>query len=626
MSPVIVLGIEAGGTKTVAIAAAEGRLLKRVEFGPGNLRILNDEQLGALFETIATEFVQPAALGVGMAGLRDRADHHRLAAVLAKYWPGVPFRLAHDLETGLRAGPPAPSAKARVYVLSGTGSCCYGRNDRDETAKLGGWGHILGDKGSGYEIGLRALKAIVYYLDRDGLWTDLGKRVLRRLLLNDPNELVSWVQTAKKDEIAGLAIEVFAAAAGGDKIARDILEGAVSTLSKDAVACARRLATRGPVQFVLGGSVLLKQPAFASELGNQIKERWPEAMVQPLEMESAWGAVDLGQEAVDSGILPKVKRVRPKRRSGIFVPPFVPGTSPTEQRNPRTMKLDQLPSSTAVRIFLNEEGRVIPALRRRSSEIVRAVEMVSDALEHGGRLFYIGAGSSGRLGVLDASECPPTFRADSEQIQGIIAGGQRALWQAVEGAEDDAEAGWRAVEFRGVREGDVLVGIAASGRTPFVWGGLAAARKHGAKTILLCFNPSLKIPRRERPDLLVAVDLGPEALTGSTRLKSGTATKLILNLLSTLAMVRLGKVVSNLMVDLNPSNVKLRDRAIRIVRELTGCSEEEAQSALGQSGWRVKEAWKSLQALPASASVRAESSSPQTARGRSSRSSKRGRK
>jgi N-acetylmuramic acid 6-phosphate etherase len=182
-------------------------------------------------------------------------------------------------------------------------------------------------------------------------------------------------------------------------------------------------------------------------------------------------------------------------------------------------------------------------------------------------------------------------------IQGIMAGGQRALWQAVEGAEDDAGAGASALRFRELQPRDLVIGIAASGRTPFVWGALGLARMIGAKSILLCFNPSLKIERAHRPDLVIAPDLGPEILTGSTRLKSGTATKLMLNMISTIAMVRMGKVISNLMVDLNPSNVKLRDRAVRIVRELTGCSAERARAALERNGWVVKSAWAELRKM-----------------------------
>jgi N-acetylmuramic acid 6-phosphate etherase len=198
--------------------------------------------------------------------------------------------------------------------------------------------------------------------------------------------------------------------------------------------------------------------------------------------------------------------------------------------------------------------------------------------------------------MLDASECPPTFSVGPETVQGIIAGGHPALWQSSEGAEDDAAAGARAVRFRGVSARDFVVGLAASGRTPFVWGALHAARRAGARTALICFNPRLRFARGTRPDLVLAPCVGPEVLTGSTRLKAGTATKLLLNIISTLAMVRLGKVVENLMVDVRPTNAKLRDRAVRIVQTLTGVPAETARAALARSGWRVKAAWRRLRA------------------------------
>ncbi len=268
--------------------------------------------------------------------------------------------------------------------------------------------------------------------------------------------------------------------------------------------------------------------------------------------------------------------------------------SPTEQRNPRSLSLDRLSIAEAIVLMVGEDEKIPPAILAERKKIEEAVKLIGRAFKQGGRLFYVGAGTSGRLGVLDASECPPTFRASLELVQGIIAGGRRALWESVEGAEDDPMAGARAIQFRGVNRKDVVIGIAASGRTPFVWGALWEARRRGAKTILLCFNPHLKIPRSLQPHLVIAPNVGPEILTGSTRLKSGTATKLILNMFTTLAMVRAGKVASNLMVDLNPSNAKLRDRAVRIVRELSGADEATATEALEKSGWVVKEAWRRL--------------------------------
>ncbi len=241
-------------------------------------------------------------------------------------------------------------------------------------------------------------------------------------------------------------------------------------------------------------------------------------------------------------------------------------------------------------MMLSEDAGVPKKLLGERRRIERVIRAAVRALRQGGRLFYVGAGTSGRLGVLDASECPPTFRTSPEMVQGIIAGGQKALWRSVEGAEDDAEAGARAMEFRGVTARDVVVAIAASGTTPFVWGALGAARQCHATTVLVCFNPFLHIPRALRPTIVIAPNLGPEVLTGSTRLKAGTATKLLLNMFTTLAMVGLGKVRSNLMVDLNPANVKLRDRAVRIVEALAKTDYSTAQEALERSGWVIKKA------------------------------------
>ncbi|MCX8107254.1 MAG: N-acetylmuramic acid 6-phosphate etherase, partial [Verrucomicrobiae bacterium] len=223
-------------------------------------------------------------------------------------------------------------------------------------------------------------------------------------------------------------------------------------------------------------------------------------------------------------------------------------------------------------------------------KLARAVRVIARRLKLGGRLFYVGAGTSGRLGVLDASECPPTFSVSPELVQAIIAGGQQAIWSSVEGAEDDFFAGERALRFRGVTRKDVVLGIAASGRTAFVWGALDAARKAGAYTMLLCFNPRLRFAAGARPDLVINPEVGPEVLTGSTRLKAGTATKLVLNIISTLVMVRLGKVIGNLMADVNPANAKLRDRARRIVEQLAGVDARTAQTALERSGWVVRRA------------------------------------
>lgn len=595
----MILGIECGGTHTVALRC-QGRNVQEWRGGPANLRLLSDARLRRHFRAICQALGTADAIGIGMAGARTETDWARIRRVAAAVWPGVPCLATNDLETALAASSPPlspqPSALPQILVLSGTGSCCYGRAPGGKVARMGGWGHILGDKGSGFEIGLRALKAVVFYWDRDGDWTPLGRRLLRALQLNEPNDFIGWVQSAGKADIAALAVEVFAAAAKGDAIARDILEGAASSLAKDAVSCARKLARAGePVRFVFAGGVLLKQPKFARKVAQQIGTLWPGAVCAPLKRGSVWGAVELARRAFADSCSSRRKEA-PASQSAIEAPWDVRhiAASPTEQRHPRSRDLDRLSVAGAIRLMLDEDARIPRAILPELPKIEWAVNRIARAFKSGGRLFYVGAGTSGRLGILDASECPPTFRADPEMVQAIMAGGQRAIWQPVEGAEDDPTAGAEAVRFRGVGKGDVLVGIAASGRTPFVWGALWEAKKRGATTVLLCFNPNLRVGRSQRPHQIIAPNLGPEILTGSTRLKSGTATKLILNMFTTLAMVRIGKVIGNLMVDLNPSNVKLRDRAVRIVRQLTGADEPAAREALEKSGWVVKKAWRRL--------------------------------
>ncbi|MGH7563070.1 MAG: N-acetylmuramic acid 6-phosphate etherase, partial [Gemmatimonadota bacterium] len=249
----------------------------------------------------------------------------------------------------------------------------------------------------------------------------------------------------------------------------------------------------------------------------------------------------------------------------------------TEKINPRTTDLDTLETRQILDRIHAEDGRALEAVEEVLGEVARAVEMVVEAFRSGGRLIYVGAGTSGRLGVLDASECPPTFGTDPEMVQGTIAGGRDALVRAVEGAEDVPADGAAAVAGRGVGPSDVILGIAAGSTTPYVIGALREARQRRARTVLLACVPVEDIEIAGEVDLVIAPLTGPEVVAGSTRMKAGTATKLILNMLTTTAMVRLGKTYGNLMVDLRIGSEKLVDRGRRIVRDLLGVSEAEAE-------------------------------------------------
>jgi N-acetylmuramic acid 6-phosphate etherase len=260
----------------------------------------------------------------------------------------------------------------------------------------------------------------------------------------------------------------------------------------------------------------------------------------------------------------------------------------TEQPNPQSTHIDRLSALEIVQIMNAEDATVAAVVRAALPEIARAVEAAADRLRRGGRMIYVGAGTSGRLGMLDAVECVPTFSTEPDMVQALIAGGMAALTQAVEGAEDDPDAGRRDLLALNVTERDIVVGIAASGRTPYVLGALAAANERGAVTVgIACNAPS---PVLEAAQINIAAPVGPEVIAGSTRLKAGTAQKMILNMLSTATMISLGKVYGNRMVDVKVTNQKLADRARRIVSEVVGVDEEQAARLLALADNQVKTA------------------------------------
>jgi N-acetylmuramic acid 6-phosphate etherase len=268
----------------------------------------------------------------------------------------------------------------------------------------------------------------------------------------------------------------------------------------------------------------------------------------------------------------------------------------TEQRNPATMDIDARPTKEILKLINSEDKKVAQAVEAEMPYIEKAVGVVVAAFKRGGRLFYVGAGTSGRMGVLDAVECPPTYGTPGEMVQGLIAGGDKAMFRAQEGAEDREENGMRDIDRAKVEDRDVVCGIAASLRTPYVIGAVKRAKQRGARTLYVTTNPRSRIYSLEFTqltnviDIAICPDVGPEVIMGSTRMKSGTAQKLVLNMISTTAMIRLGKVYENMMIDLQMTNQKLRERAKRIVMTITSVSYEEAADHLEQAGGHVKTA------------------------------------
>ena len=583
-----VLGVESGGTKTSAILVdADGRVIARAEAGACNLKLSDDPAVVRVMRQVKRMLPsRPSRIVWCGAGVRTEHDRRRALELLARVWPGIPALAASDRESGLLAG---CGGAEGILVIAGTGANTFGCNARGRTERVGGHGHLLGDAGSGYDVAREGLRAVFAAWDRTGQWPPLGARFLRAMGFNNPEQLVDWSVMAGKGGVASLAPEVFAAWQAKDRFAGRVIADAARALSDNAVLVARRLGYRHSQTFpvCLKGGLFERQPRYFKMVAAQIRRVFPKAMVALPRYEGAWGAVMMSRDSGfgGRGLAEDASQAAPRDSAALAL-------ALTEQRNPRTMKLDRLGVPQLVETMMAEDARVVPAIRKRKREIERAVELIARAFKRGGRLFYIGAGTSGRLGILDASECPPTFSIDPEMVQGIIAGGAVALQRSVEAAEDDGAAGAEALKFRGVRRGDVVVGIAASGRTPFVLGALAWARRAGAHTVFLNFNPASRWPGDlgPAPDVTISVATGPEVVTGSTRLKAGTATKLILNMFTTLAMVRLGKVVGNLMVDVDPTCAKLRDRAARIVCALTGTDYNGARRRLEAAGWVVKNA------------------------------------
>jgi N-acetylmuramic acid 6-phosphate etherase len=462
-----------------------------------------------------------------------------------------------------------------IVVNAGSGSSVTGRRG-DRIEKAGGWGHILGDAGGAYFLSVQALRLILREYDLHRGELQFSAKILRALSLNNLDELVRWAQVADKMEIAMLAPVVFEAAMAGDQPVLEILEEGARALCEYTEAVAARLHLLAPKVMLLGG-LFHRDSIYAHAFKRRLKKNLPDARIaaveQPPEFGAAWLAAEMSEQ-------PQFRFQAPASEIDTLAAAL------TEQVNPRSEQLEKMNPREMVELFVNEESFVQEALRGAIDKLTEATQLVSEALRNGGRLFYVGAGSSGRLGVLDASEIPPTFGASPDLVQGIIAGGSTALYRSIEGAEDEAAAGALALDERRVKTGDVVIGISASGRTPFVQGALRHARSLGAKTVSISCNPGAS--QSEAADIAIDLAVGPEILTGSTRLKAGTATKIALNIISTGAMVGLGKVRGNLMIDLHAGSTKLRDRAIRVVSQLTGTDYDGARDRLEKSGWNLR--------------------------------------
>jgi N-acetylmuramic acid 6-phosphate etherase len=586
-----ILGVEGGGTKTawalVEKTACSGdtgtefRVLDQGKLPPSNLRLTTPERLREIFNELPKNIDRA---GVFLAGCGTEEDRRSLALICREVWPSAKIVTGSDRDSGLAA---ALDHGDGIVVNAGSGSSVTGRRgERIENA--GGWGHILGDTGGGYFLSIEALRLILREYDLHCGVMPFTAKILQALSLNNLDELVRWAQTADKMEIAMLAPVVFEGAAGGDARVNEIVEEGARALCEYTEAVSSRLHVLAP-KVVLMGGLFQRDSIYTHAFRRRLKKNLPDARVtiaeRPPEFGAAWLAAETG-DSTDSH-----HGLSEKEIEGL-------AAALTEQRNPRSENLEKMNARQLAELFVEEERFVQDALRGAISVLAQAIEMVTGALRNRGRLFYVGAGSSGRIGILDASEIPPTFGVTSELVQGVVAGGVSALHRSVEGAEDEESAGTLAMQERGIKRGDIVIGITASGRTPFVLGALNRAKSLGAKTILLTCNPTVAaVVDRRGPqpaaaataiDLVIALAVGPELVTGSTRLKAGTATKVALNIISTGAMVALGRVRGNLMIDLHTTSAKLRDRAVRVVANLAKCDYDSARQRLEAADWNIR--------------------------------------
>ena len=603
-----VIGVDGGATKTTAVVLDQtGRELGRAQTGSANYHHLGlgavKLNLLAAMQSAANRaglnFWQATAVTWALAGVDRPQDREQMQTLAAEFVPDIPVYIENDAVAALvgglsdcRSGQRPRLTRHGIVLIAGTGTITYGESKQGERARASGWGYLL-EQGGAYQLAQEMLRAVSQAEDGLGLPTRLKQRLLQTLNLNQVSDSISWLYHPERQvaDVAALAPLLLAEAEAGDLMAIKVAVAAADALAAAVTAVSQRLKLRHGFPLILAGGLLTNSPYYRRLVSQAVGTRLPQA--QPV-LPRADAAVGAGIIAWDrQGYVDQIDETIDNKPQGWA----------SEQRNQLTQDWDLYPTLTIVGLMHLQDIQAVASLWPTLPSIAQTVEAIANRMRQGGRLFYVGAGTSGRLGILDASECPPTFSTDPNQVIGLIAGGPPAITGSVEAAEDDLKAGAEAIRALKAGPLDTLVGIAASGRTPYVVGALQAAKSCRALTIALTCN--LPAPIADVADRVIAPLVGPEALTGSTRLKAGTAQKLVLNMLSTAVMVRLGKTYGNLMVDVQPSNDKLLTRAHRIIMEACGVSDDEAATALQNQQGEVKAAIVSLLAAVSPAEAKA---------------------
>lgn len=537
---------------------------------------------------------RPDVLAVGLVGYRAAAPLvGPLAEALLEEVADVVL-LTGDLTTTYVG---ALGTRPGVVVAAGTGAVALGLDGTGRSVVHDGWGYLLGDDGSGYAIGRAGLRAALEY--RDGRGGSCALERAARARFGDLAGLPSTIQSAEHPArlVASFAPDVAAAAREGHEVAVRIWRAAGEALAHTALACRNQLGSDLPICLaggLTGAGTLLSEP-FAEVVGGTVVTPSGTALdgAEQLAHEAWAGRVDPAL----AGLVTLARRERATAatahadagkdaEAGESGSPEMIGALATEGVREDLLDLDERHTEDVLRALWEAEATVAPALLGVVPTVAAAVDDIAQRLRGGGRMFYLGAGTPGRLAFVDASELPPTYGTPAELVRALPAGGVEAMVRAREGAEDDGPAGAGMVREAGVGPQDVVVGISASGRTPYVLHGLRAAAEVGALTVAVSNNEGARASTGV--DHAIEVPTGPEVISGSTRLKAGTAQKMLLVALSTAVMVRLGKTHGPFMVDMQASNVKLRDRAVRMVQRVSGCGAAEATAALESAGWSTK--------------------------------------
>lgn len=480
---------------------------------------------------------------IGNAGLLTNNNKDILQSYLQEAYPNLHIACDTDLVNLINL------SSCKCSLIIGTG-ISIAVKDGNSFIRVGGQGHLIDKGGSAYHIGRMAIE--------------------KGLIVNNEFKQGESIN-------ASLAPQVFELYKNGNNTAKEIIENNAKEVANLINEVVDKYGHQNEI-FVSGGLAEHFGDIYLPLINKYINIKFITSDL-PQILGASKRCMNIFDNLTDNFESNFIKSYKEKTM-----------ISKTEERNPKTMNLSNMTTREMLEVMNEENMNAVKCIEKAFPEIEKAVDAASNSIANGGRLFYIGAGTSGRLGVVDASECPPTFGVDYDLVTGIIAGGHNSMFRASENAEDVYENGIRDIKEAGIKKGDTIVGISANGNAKYVIGALDYANEIGATTIALVCNYDTKIGKAA--SIEIVTDTGAEVITGSTRLKAGTAQKLVLNMISTFSMVKTGKVYENLMINLKPTNIKLKDRMVRIVIEILGCSYEEATQKLEDNNWVIKDAIK----------------------------------